>query len=80
MKIAIVTDNSKTISYRFGKAMKYADAAMTVDEGQIETGEICEKTGHLDYQSEGLVGQGGHIIISIDKIERSDHHEIFQVF
>ncbi len=78
MKIAIVTDANKTISYRFGKAMIYAD--LTVDVEQIETGEIREKTGHLDYQSEGLVGQGGHQLISIDKIERSDHHEIFQVF
>ena len=60
MKIAIVTDDNETISYCFGKAMKYADADMTVDEGQIETGEIRDKTGHLNYRSEGLVGQGGH--------------------
>jgi predicted Fe-Mo cluster-binding NifX family protein len=50
-KIAAVTDDQKTISPHFGRAMKYA--VLTVDNGQIIAREIRDKAGHRDFQHQG---------------------------
>jgi len=58
VKIAVVTDDNETISYHIGRAMKFS--VLTVDEGQIVSREIRERTGHLDYQLERSKGQTRH--------------------
>ena len=55
MKIAGVIDDSEIISYHIGRAKKFS--VLIVDEGQIVSREIRERTGHLDYQLERSKGQ-----------------------
>ena len=58
MKIAVTTDDNETISYHIGRAKKFS--ILTVDEGQIVSREIRERTGRLDYQLERSKGQTRH--------------------
>jgi len=44
MKIAVVTDDGKTISLHFGRAQQYL--VCTVEEGQIVNRELREKISH----------------------------------
>ena len=55
MKIAVVTGDNEIISFHFNKASKYD--VLTVDQGQIVSKEIRERTGRLDYQLERSKGQ-----------------------
>jgi predicted Fe-Mo cluster-binding NifX family protein len=50
MKIAAVTDDGKTISAHFGRALKYA--VFTVEEGQVTDSELRDKANHRDFHSE----------------------------
>jgi predicted Fe-Mo cluster-binding NifX family protein len=50
MKIAAVTDDGKTISAHFGRAIKYA--VLTVEEGQITASELRDKANHRDFHPE----------------------------
>lgn len=50
MKIAIVTDNEKTISQHFGRASHYM--VVTIEDGKIVNREIREKIGHAQFQGE----------------------------
>jgi predicted Fe-Mo cluster-binding NifX family protein len=52
MKIAIVTDDEKTISQHFGRATHYA--IVTVQNNKVVDQEIRKKIGHRDFQREGL--------------------------
>lgn len=47
MKIAIVTDNGKTISEHFGRATKYA--VIDIQEGKITSRELRDKAGHHTF-------------------------------
>lgn len=51
MKIAAVTDNGKTISAHFGRAINYL--VLTVENGQIVAREQRDKASHQDFQHEG---------------------------
>ena len=51
MKIAAATDDGKTISAHFGRAIKYA--VLTVVEGQIASQELRDKANHHDFHQEG---------------------------
>jgi len=55
VKIAVVTGDNEIISFHFNKASKYD--VLTVDQGQIVSKEIRERTGRLDYQLERSKGQ-----------------------
>jgi len=55
VKIAAVTDDNETISSHFSKATKYS--VLIVDQGQIVTREVRERTGHLECQLEGMEDQ-----------------------
>ena len=57
MKIAVVTNNGKTIGRHFGQARHYV--VMTVEEGQVIAREMCDKAGHRDF--------------SQDREDKSDH-------
>ena len=50
MKIAIITDDGKTISQHFGRANYYA--VLTVESGQIVGREMREKLGHRHFGQE----------------------------
>lgn len=50
MKIAIVTDNKKTISQHFGRASHYM--VVTIEDGKFISREIRDKMGHAEFQGE----------------------------
>ena len=60
MKIALITDDEKTISEHFGRAGKYL--VFTVQENKIVHSETRNKVGHNDFVK--LEVEGGH-----------EHHE-----
>ena len=51
MKIALVTDDGKTISQHFGRASHYM--VVTVEDGNITDHEMREKIGHAQLHAEG---------------------------
>ena len=51
MKIAVITEDGKTISQHFGRAPYYLVA--TVEDGKIVSREMREKVGHAQFQAEG---------------------------
>lgn len=50
MKIAVVTDDQRTISRHFGRAHTYL--VFTVEDGQITQQELRDKLGHDQFQHE----------------------------
>jgi predicted Fe-Mo cluster-binding NifX family protein len=50
MKIAVITDDGKTISQHFGRALYYLVA--TVENGQITNREMRNKLGHNQFSNE----------------------------
>ena len=50
MKIAIITDDGRTISQHFGRANYYA--VLTIENGQIVSREIREKLAHRHFANE----------------------------
>ena len=50
MKIAIITDDEKTISQHFGRAIYYA--VLTIENGQIVQREMREKLSHKHVTNE----------------------------
>ena len=57
MKIAVITDDGKTISQHFGRAQHYLVA--TIENGQIAHREMRDKMNHSHFQTEGH-GTEGH--------------------
>ena len=47
MKIAVITDDGKTISRHFGRARQYV--VVTVEDGQILHQELRDKVGHHTF-------------------------------
>ena len=56
MKIALVTDDGKTISQHFGRATYYA--VLTVENDEITGREQREKPGHHTFRREAPEGHG----------------------
>lgn len=54
MRIAVVTDDGKTISQHFGRAPYYA--VLTVEEGRITGQEMRDKLGHAQFAAEEQAG------------------------
>jgi len=50
MKIAVITDDGKTISQHFGRAAYYL--VLTIEEGKIVNREMRNKLGHTHFQSD----------------------------
>ena len=50
MKIAIITDDGKSISQHFGRATHYM--VLTIEEGKIINRELREKMGHNQFSGE----------------------------
>lgn len=57
MKIAVVTDDGKTISQHFGRAPYYL--VVTVEAGAIVDRELREKLNHAHFQAEEHDHAGG---------------------
>ena len=53
MKIALITDDGKTISQHFGRASHYL--VLTIEDGQITGREMRAKLGHNQFQTAGHV-------------------------
>ena len=51
MKIAIITDDGKTISQHFGRAPYYL--VVTVENNEIIERELRDKLGHAQFRDEG---------------------------
>lgn len=51
MKIAIITDDGKSISKHFGRALYYL--VLTIKDGKITNRELREKIGHNHFHSAG---------------------------
>ncbi len=51
MKIAVVTDDGKSVSQHFGRAPYYL--VVTVEEGNIVNREMRDKAGHNQFHEEG---------------------------
>jgi predicted Fe-Mo cluster-binding NifX family protein len=49
MKIAVVTDDGKTVSAHFGRALHYL--VFTVEEGRVIETELRDKVGHQQFVS-----------------------------
>ena len=64
MKIAVITDDGKTISQHFGRALHYM--VLSVEDGRITSHELRDKLnhkqlhteGHKHHESEGRHGYG----------------------
>jgi predicted Fe-Mo cluster-binding NifX family protein len=50
MKIAVITDDGKTISRHFGRAPYYL--VLTIDDGKIINSEMRDKLGHNHFASQ----------------------------
>jgi predicted Fe-Mo cluster-binding NifX family protein len=50
MKIAVITNDGKTISQHFGRAPHYL--VFTVEEGEITDKELRDKVGHRQFANE----------------------------
>ena len=50
MKIAVVTDDGKTISQHFGRALQYS--VYTLEKGKVINKELRDKLGHKDFAKE----------------------------
>ena len=51
MKIAVITEDGKTISQHFGRAPYYM--VVTVEAGKIIDREMRDKLGHAQFEAEG---------------------------
>jgi predicted Fe-Mo cluster-binding NifX family protein len=51
MKIAIITEDGKTISQHFGRAPYYQ--VVTIEENKVVASEMREKMGHNQFSAEG---------------------------
>jgi predicted Fe-Mo cluster-binding NifX family protein len=51
MKIALITDDGKSISQHFGRAPYYL--VVTMDEGKVTAREMREKMGHNQFAGHG---------------------------
>lgn len=58
MKIAIITDDGKTISQHFGRAPYYL--VVTIEDGKETDRELREKLGHNQFSGSGHEEQHGN--------------------
>jgi predicted Fe-Mo cluster-binding NifX family protein len=52
VKIAVITDDGKTISKHFGRARYYQ--VVSIEEGKVKNRELREKIGHGQFSSTGV--------------------------
>ncbi len=57
MKIAVITDDGKSISQHFGRALYYA--VFTIEDGKVTQREMRDKLGHSHFAGEHHEEQHG---------------------
>ena len=50
MKLAVITDDGKTISQHFGRALNYL--VLTIEDGKVTEREMRAKMGHNQFSTE----------------------------
>jgi predicted Fe-Mo cluster-binding NifX family protein len=74
VKIAVITDDGKTISQHFGRARSYL--VCTVEDGRITGQELRDKTGHHSFApqpGDDHHGSGSH---GFDPASRNRHAQM----
>ncbi len=74
MKIAIITDDGKTISQHFGRARYYL--VVTVENGQVVTQERRGKAGHHTFASQETMEQHTSGPHGFDPASRNRHGQM----
>ena len=74
MKIAVITDDGKTISRHFGRARQYL--VVTVEEGRILQQELRDKVGHHSFAPHGGDDHHGSGQHGFDPASRNRHAQM----
>jgi transcriptional regulator with XRE-family HTH domain/predicted Fe-Mo cluster-binding NifX family protein len=71
MKIAVITDDGKTISQHFGRAPYYL--VLTIEEGKVVNREMREKMGHNHFISQPHAGEPNSAGHGMDSDSHNKH-------
>lgn len=77
MKIAVITDDGKTISQHFGRAPYYL--VLTIEEGKIVAREMRDKMGHNQFESDAHASQGHGANHGMDSDSHNKHVNMAEV-
>ena len=77
MKIAVITDDGKTISQHFGRAQHYL--VVTVEDGKIVGQELRDKAGHHTFAPQEGAGHGHAGPHGFDPASRGRHAQMLAV-
>lgn len=73
MKIAVITDDGKTISQHFGRALHYQ--VLTIEEGKVVDREMRDKLGHSQFSAVGPE-EHAHEQHGVDEASHSKHSQM----
>lgn len=76
MKIALITDDGRTISQHFGRARYYL--VVTIEDGQIVQREMRDKIGHTHFTSQGHTEHSSSELHGFDPASQSRHTNMAQ--
>ena len=71
MKIAVITDDGKTISQHFGRAQYYL--VLTIEEGEIVEREMRSKMGHSQFASQHVIEESHGAGHGVGAVSHSKH-------
>lgn len=71
MKIAVITDDGKTISQHFGRAHFYL--VLTIEEGRIVNREMRDKMGHTQFSAETHIEESHSVGHGMDSVSHNKH-------
>lgn len=71
MKIAVITDDGKTISQHFGRAPYYL--VLTIEDGKIINRELREKMGHNQFRNQEHGEHAHHAEHGLDSTSHDKH-------
>ncbi len=77
MKIAVITDDGKTISQHFGRAPYYL--VVTIENGKIVHKELREKLGHGQFHAADHVEEGHETAHGMGAVSHNKHVNMAQV-
>jgi len=73
MKIAVITEDGKTISQHFGRAPYYM--VLTIEAGKISNKEMREKLGHNQFSAAGTE-EHHHERHGLDQVSHDKHAQM----
>ncbi len=77
MKIAMITDDGKTISQHFGRAAYYL--VLTIEEGKVVNREMRDKIGHSHFASQAHVEESQGTGHGMDTASHNKHLSMAEV-